>query len=150
VDWARRGQVRRLPATYKRPHGTRYLLAAYDVRQDDLWGTVHERQTYREVLSFLKAVRRRYPRQQTLHIVMDNRGSHKKKEVVDWCAEHRIQLVFTPTYSSWMNRIECHFTALKKFALSGRYFKKHHDQNNAIYNYLNYRRKSRIPSEKRH
>ena len=150
VDWARHGQVRRLPATYKRLHGTRYLLAAYDVRRNDLWGTVYQRQTYRDVLTFLKTVRRRYGRNRMLHIVLDNRGSHKKQEVVDWCAENRVRLVFTPTYSSWLNRIECHFTALKKFALSGRYFKNHHEQNAAIKAYLNYRKKSAKPFEKRH
>lgn len=150
VAWARHGQVRRLPATYKRLHGTRYLLGAYDVQTQALWGAIYKRQTWTEVLDFLKAVRRRYPDDRWLRVVLDNRGSHKKQEVVDWCANHRMRLVFTPTYSSWLNRIECHFTALKKFALSGRYFPNHKEQNAAIRAYLNYRRKSRQPFEKRH
>jgi transposase len=149
VEWARQGQVRRLPATYKRPHGTRYLLAAYDVPTQALWGAIYQRQTWTEVLDFLKAVRRRYPDNRWLHVVLDNRGSHKKQAVRQWCATNRVRLVFQPTYSSWLNRIECHFTALKKFALSGRYFKDHAEQNAAIFNYLMYRAalKTIIPSK---
>lgn len=77
--------VRRLPATYTRPHGTRYLLAAHDVQTQALWDSIYKRQTWNEVLDFLKAVRRCYPDDRCLHIVLDNRGSHKKPEVVDWC-----------------------------------------------------------------
>ena len=150
VDWARHGQVRRLPATYTRTQGTRYLLAAYDVQTQALWGTVYKRQTWNEVLDFLKAVRQCYPDDRWLHVVLDNRGSHKTSEVRQWCAANRMRLVFQPTYSSWLNRIECQFTALKKFALSGRYFKDHAEQNAAIRAYLNYHRKSRQPFEKRH
>jgi transposase len=139
VDWARHGQVRRLPATYKRPQGTRYLLAAYEVQTDALWGSIYQRQTWSEVLDFLKTVRRRYAPEITLHIILDNRSSHKKPEVMAWAKAHRVRLVFLPTYSSWLNRIECHFTALRKFALSGRYFKDHPEQNAAIQHYLRYR-----------
>jgi transposase len=128
-----------LPATYKRPHGTRYLLAAYDVRADHLWGVSYPRQTWEQVLNFLQAVRRQYPDAVRLQIVLDNRGSHKTQEVRDWCAEHGVRLVFLPTYSSYLNRIESHFTALKKFALSGRYFPDHAAQDAAIQNYLRYR-----------
>jgi len=141
--------VRRLPATYTRPHGTRYLLAAYEVRADHLWGVSYPRQTWEQVLDFLQAVRRRYPDPVHLHIVLDNRGSHKKQEVRDWCAAHGVRLVFLPTYSSYLNRIESHFTALKKFALSGRYFPDHAAQDAAIQRYLRYRAAIK-PSEKRH
>lgn len=30
-----------------------------------------------------------------------------------------VVLVFLPTYSSWLNRIECEFSALRYFALNG-------------------------------
>jgi transposase len=124
-------------------------LAAYDVRADHLCGVSYPRQTWEQVLDFLQAVRRQYPHPLRLHIVLDNRGSHKKQEVRDWCAEHGVRWVFWPTYSSYLNRIESRFTALKKFALSGRYFPDHAAQNAAIQNYLRYRATVKL-SEKRH
>lgn len=150
VDWARRKHVRRLPATYTRPHKTRYLLGAYDVGQDDLFGIFRSHQRWGEFVELLAAIRRRYPPDERLHIVLDNRRSHATAEVRAFARQHNLRLVFIPTYSSWLNRIECHFTALKKFALSGRYFENHRAQNAAIRAYLNYRRKSRQPFEKRH
>ena len=44
-----------------------------------------------------------------------------------------------PPNCSWLNPIECHFTALKKFALSGRYFADHQAQGKAIQDYLRHR-----------
>ena len=32
---------------------------------------------------------------------------------------HNIEAVYTPTYASWLNAIESHFTPLKKFAIGG-------------------------------
>ena len=34
-------------------------------------------------------------------------------------AAHNIEPAYTPTYSSWLNAIEAHFTSLKKFAIGG-------------------------------
>ena len=49
-----------------------------------------------------------------LHIVLDNVGYHRTSEVLAYATTHRIKFYFTPTNASWLNRIECHFTALKK------------------------------------
>ena len=34
-------------------------------------------------------------------------------------AAHNIEPAYTPTYSSWLNAIEAHFTSRKKFAIGG-------------------------------
>ncbi len=151
MELAPRQKVRRLPATYTRPHKTRYLLGAYDVRQDHLFGIFRRHQTWREFLELLQDIRRRYPRDERLQIVLDNRRSHACPPVLDFVRQNNMRLVFTPTYSSWLNRIECHFTAIKKYALAGRYFANHRQQNAAIRSYLHYRnRRSRQPFENQH
>ncbi len=33
-----------------------------------------------------------------------------------WCDAHGIELVYTPKNASWLNWIECEFTALRYFA----------------------------------
>jgi len=150
VSWAQYQQVKRLPATYKRPHGTRYLLAAYDLHANTVWGWQRPNQRWGQVLSFLKGVRRRYPAQIRLFIILDNRRSHQKREVMDWVRENNMRLLFTPTYCSWLNPIECQFTALKKFALSCRYFTDHHAQGKAIQAYLRYRNQTKAIPKVRH
>ena len=133
-----------------RTQGTRYLLAAYDLRDDVLWGHPYERQRWGEVLDFFKDIRARYPSNERLYIVLDNRSSHKKHDVLVWAKTHKITLVFTPTYCTWINRIECHFTALRKFVLSGRYFATHDEQNAAIKRYLIYRNAQRVKPTAKH
>jgi hypothetical protein len=47
--------------------------------------------------------------------VCDNYGAHGKLEVTVWCAANDIELVYTPTNASWLNWIECEFTAIRYF-----------------------------------
>ena len=141
--YARNGRVRRLRATYKRTLGVRHFLAVYDLETDRLNGQFTTHKTWVEFLTFLKWVRRRYPPQQVLHIVMDNYGPHLKSEVQMWAALHKIRFYFTPTDASWLNRIECHFTGLKKFALTASDYRTHQEQQQAIKDYLDWRNRNR-------
>jgi transposase len=138
--WAGPGKrVNRLRATYSRKGGVRQFLAAYDMETDRLFGQFTHRKTWVEFLAFLKWVRRRYPSHQVLHIVLDNYGPHAKTEVREWAAAHNVRFYFTPTQASWLNRIECHFTALKKFALDASDFRTHKEQQESIEDYLVWR-----------
>ena len=56
----------------------------------------------------------RSPLRETLHIVLDNYKPHLKTEVLQWAAAHRVRFYFTPTNASWLSRIECQFTALRR------------------------------------
>jgi transposase len=132
-------RVERLRATYSRRGGVRHFLAVYDLESDRLYGQFSRRKTWVEFLAFLKWVRRRYPPHQVLHIVLDNYGPHLKGEVREWAAAHNIRFYLTPTQASWLNRIECHFTALKKFALDNSDFRTHEAQQQSIEDYLSWR-----------
>ena len=132
-------RVERLRATYSRKGGVRHFLAVYDLETDRLYGQFTHHKTWVEFLAFLKWVRRRYPGKQVLHIVLDNYGSHIKTEVREWPALHNVRFYFTPTNGSWLNRIECHFTALKKFALATSDHRTHQEQQQAIEGYLSWR-----------
>jgi transposase len=132
-------RVERLRATYSRKGGVRHFLAVYDLESDRLYGQFRRRKTSVEFLAFLKWVRRRYPPHQILHIVLDNYGPHLKSEVREWAAAHNIRFYLTPTQASWLNRIECHLTALKKFALANSDFRSHEAQQQSIEDYLSWR-----------
>lgn len=140
---ARDGKVDRLRATYHRDGGVRHFLAAYDLESDRLFGQFVAKKDWRGFLSFLKWLRGRYRRSETLHIVLDNYGTHLTTEVLAWAASHNVRLYFTPTNASWLNRIECQFTALKKFALNNSDFRSHEEQQQAIERYLAWRNRRR-------
>lgn len=141
-----RARVKRLRATYSRKGGVRHFLAFDDLETDRLYGQFTRQKTWVQWLSFLKWVRRRYPAEQTLHIVLDNYGPHLKAEVLLWAALHKIRFYFTPTDGSWLNRIESHFTALKKFALGSSDHRSHAEQQEAIASYLAWRNRKRTLS----
>ena len=115
--WRQVRHPARLRATYRRLHGTRQYLAAYDVEADRLMMRCYRRKRYRDVLLFLTHIRSRYPVATRLYLVLDNFSPHKRREVTDWAADHNVELVFTPTYASWLNRIEAIFSGVRYFAL---------------------------------
>jgi len=118
--WFRTGRPDRQRATYNRNHGTRKLLGAYDVGADRFWGRLEARSvTAKVVLEFLRGIRRRYPPETTVYIVMDNLSAHWTPEIRRWAADSNVGLLPTPTNASHLNRIECHFWAYVEFVING-------------------------------
>lgn len=118
--WFRAGRPARQRATYHRHGGTRKLMGAYDVGADKLWGHVEKRSVNAEVvLEFLKDIRRRYPNEVTVYIVMDGLSAHWTPSIRRWAVESNVGLLPTPTNASYLNRIECHFWAFAEFVIKG-------------------------------
>jgi transposase len=139
MHYARTGHVNRLRATYNRHGGVRHMYAAYDMESDTLIGSFVATKDWTTFLPFLKSLRRRYRHGETLHIVLDNAGYHLKAEVQRYAATHRIRFYWTPTEASWLNRIESHLTALRKFTLDDTDYHSHEQQQEAIESYLCWR-----------
>jgi transposase len=135
--------VDRLRATYNRKGGIRHFLAYYDLETDRLYGRFTRNKKAKDILSFLRWVRSRYPRYQKLHIVMDNFSPHITDEVLTWANRRNVRFYLTPTNGSWLNRIESQFTALRKFALKNSDHRSHEEQQAAIESYLCWRNRSR-------
>jgi transposase len=139
MHYARTGHVDRRRATYNRKGGVRHMFAAYDMESDTLIGSFVAKKNWTTFLPFLKSLRRRYRHGETLHIVLDNAQYHLTAEVQDYAATHNIRFYWTPTEASWLNRIESHLTALRKFALSDTDYRRHEEQQEAIESYLCWR-----------
>ena len=138
-SWAPQKQPQRLPATFHRPYGTRHFLAWYDVHADYLGGWFYRRKRGEEFLDFLQRLRSCYPSWQRIYAVLDNFSPHLRQDVQEWAAANNVELVFIATNASWMNRIECHFAPLRKFALEGSFPRTHRDLQRAIRRYLHWR-----------
>ena len=72
-------------------------------------------------------------------MILDNLNHHKNRGVREWCADHRVELVFTPTYASWANPIEAHFGPLRQFVLANSDYPDHPALARAIRSYLRWR-----------
>jgi transposase len=105
---------------YKR-HGTTTLFAALDVLTGEVQAGHYPRRRRREFLDFMNGVVAAHPGKQ-IHIVLDNLNTHKPKRD-RWLKAHpNVELHFTPTYSSWLNQVECWFSILSRSALRGASF----------------------------
>ena len=84
-----------------------------------------------------------YPPQTRIAIICDNFSPHlttrKDKRVGQWAAASNAEIACTPTNSSWLNRIEAQFTALRYFALDGTDHATHHQQASMIRRYIIWR-----------
>jgi transposase len=118
--WFKKKLPARQRATYNRKHGVRKLMGAYDVGADQFWGRLEKRSVTSEVtLEFLKDIRRRYPAETTVYIVMDNLSAHWTPGTCSWAVDNNVGLLPTPTNASHLNRIECHFWAYVEFVING-------------------------------
>ena len=134
---------RRLRATYTRTDGVRHLFAAYDLGRDRLCGHIKPRKTRTRFLEFATYLRTLYPREIRLALVLDNFSPHLStkpdRRVGAWAAANNVELAYTPTNSSWLNRIEAQFTALRYFALDGTDHHTHQEQGSMIRRYIIWR-----------
>ncbi|GIG93268.1 transposase [Plantactinospora endophytica] len=121
-----------------RDQGVRHEIAALDLATGKLRYRIRDRKRWREFLSFLKTLRRRWP-DQKLHVIVDNFSPHKHPEVHAWCTANRVDLVFLPTNASWLYWIESEFAAVRYFALNGTDHRSHAEQDTAIGDYIRWR-----------
>jgi transposase len=137
--WAQIRHPDRLRATYRRLAGTEQFLGFYDVHRDCLAGTIHKRKRVLDLLTAFKRLRRAYPKKRKLYVIIDNLPHHKNSDLLEYFSAQKIVPVWTPTYASWLNIIEPHFGAIKKYTLNGSDDPDHHTRRLRIYKYLRLR-----------
>ena len=130
-------------ATYTRTAGVRHLFAAYELGEDKLFGHIKPRKNRARFLEFCRYLRSLYPPEIRIAIVCDNFSPHlttrKDQRVGQWAAANNTEIAYTPTNSSWLNRIEAQFTALRYFALDGTDHASHEEQGSMIRRYIIWR-----------
>jgi transposase len=100
-------------------HGTLSLYAALDVKTGQVHGKTAKRHTSAEFINFLSGVVEQARWAKEIHIVLDNLSAHKTKAVDEFLQAHpKVQLHFTPTYSSWLNQVELWFAKIQRDLLA--------------------------------
>lgn len=108
----RPGQAERRTHDYKR-HGTTTLFAALNTKTGELLGKCYQRHRSVEFKKFLVEINKNVPKGLSIHLILDNYGTHKTKIVQEWLLKHpRFHLHFTPTSASWLNLVERWFAQL--------------------------------------
>ena len=115
--WAAEKLPEQLRATYSKKMGVRYLFGAYDVHADRLHGRLRAHKNAGEVLAFYRQIRMRYDPRLRIYLMADNLSTHKTPAISEWAEGANTELVFTPTYASFLNRIECHFWGIGEFVI---------------------------------
>ena len=137
---------RRRRATYTRPHGVRHLMAGYDLSTDRLYGHIVKTKGRTQFLAFVRYLRSLHPAEVRIVIVLDNFSPHlstkSDQRVSEWAAANNVELAYTPTYSSWLNRIEAQFQALRYFVLDGTDHGSHREQASMIRRYIIWRNRN--------
>jgi putative transposase len=128
-EMMRQGKPEKIDFHYRR-HGVLNLFAAFNVSDGKVYGKTAERKKAPDFLEFLKNIYTRWsdPSRRTLHIVIDNYGTHTSHLVTEWIDTHTdVKLHFTPSHASWLNQIELWFSILYRRALQRSDFKSKED-----------------------
>lgn len=134
--WAAQELPQRIPANYRKDKGVQFFFGAYDVAADQLWGVWEPRKGGVPCLRFFKAIRRRYSPEITIHLVMDNLSAHWTDDIRAWAEHANVELVPTPTYASWLNRIEPEFGVMSEFVFANSDYRSHAEIQQATSAYL--------------
>lgn len=105
---------------YKR-HGTTTLFAALEVVTGLIKTGHYNRRRRTEFLDFMNKIVADYPDKE-IHVILDNLNTHKPKRDRWLKKQKNVYFHYTPTYSSWLNQVECWFSILSRSALKGSSF----------------------------
>ena len=96
-------------------HGTLSLYAALNTKTGAVLGKTAAKHTSAEFVAFLTELVAGQPQGKEIHVIADNLSAHKTERVELFLTEHpQVKMHFTPTYSSWLNQVECWFSKIER------------------------------------
>jgi len=118
-------------------HGTLSLYAALNTKTGEVIGKTAERHTSEEFVAFLTDVVTQQAPDKEIHIIADNLSAHKTARVQDFLKAHdRVQMHFTPTYSSWLNQVELWFGKIERDVIARGVFTSTPDLKRKLMRYI--------------
>ena len=122
--WIKKGHKLAIPTTAKQPRI--HYLGAIAVKEDKI---EHITQSYDKingeaVVNFLAKIANKLSHKKKIHIILDNAGYHKCKEVKEYLEQHpKIQLHYLPPYSPNLNLIERLWKIMREKVTYNKYYK---------------------------
>ncbi len=68
-------------------------------------------------LAFMAQIRGSYPRRRRIYWIQDNLSANWTPDIRAYADTNNIELVATPTYASYLNPVECHFSVISQFVV---------------------------------
>src|SRR5262245_36722987 len=120
------GKVRKEHYAYEK-NGSCALLAAIEPLTGQRLADVQPQRTKREYALFLKELAKMFPAAIKIRLVQDNLSTHTTNAFYErfsaaeaFALAQRFEFYYTPTSASWLNMIECEFSALARLCLNRR------------------------------
>ncbi len=127
-------------------HGTLSLYAALETQSGAILGKTAARHTSAEFVDFLAEIVASQPAAKPIHVIVDNLSAHKTKLVEEFLTKHsRVQLHYTPTYSSWLNQVEIWFSKLERQVVERGIFHSLSDLRKKLMRYIRHYNKVATP-----
>lgn len=121
---------------YKR-NGTLSLFAALNTATGEVLGKTAARHTSEQFVSFLQEIVASQSPRREIHVICDNVSSHKTELVEQFLAKHRrVQIHYTPTYSSWLNQVENWFARIQRDVITRGIFTSTKDLDKKLMRYI--------------
>ena len=118
-------------------HGTLSLYAAFNTRTGQVLGKTVHRHTSQEFVAFLGKLVAANKRKRAIHVILDNLSAHKTKHVGKFLEQNpKVTLHFTPTYSSWLNKVELWFSKIERDLIHRGIFRSTRDLTKKIMRYI--------------
>jgi transposase len=118
-------------------HGTLSLYAALNTQTGAVLGKTTAKHTSAEFVAFLAELVTHQPQDKEIHVVVDNLSAHKTERVELFLNEHpKVKMHFTPTYSSWLNQVECWFSKIERDVIARGVFSSVKDLAKKIMRYI--------------
>lgn len=120
------GQVAKENYSYSK-HGSCCVLASIEPLTGKRFAHIRKQRTKKEFAFYMKDLVEQYPQAKRLKIVLDNLNTHGYSAFYEnfdaqTASEltEKIEFIFTPKNSSWLNMIEIEFSALSRQCLNRR------------------------------
>ena len=118
--------------------GTVSLLAGIDLLTGEAVPLVRDTHSADDFMDFLKILNSKYPKGDTIRLVLDRHSVHTSKKVKEYLAAipGRFVFVFTPEHGYWLNMIEGLFGKMTRQMLKGIRVKTKEELVGRIYRYF--------------
>ena len=121
---------------YKR-NGTLSLFATLNSAAGEVLGKTAPRHTSEQFVAFLEEIVATQPARRQIHVICDNVRSHETDLVETFLAKHRrVQIHYTPTFSSWLNQVEYWFARIQRDVISRGIFTSVKDLDKKLMRYV--------------
>ena len=122
----RKGEIRKQHYEYEKL-GSCALLCAIEPLTGRRLGQVYERRTKREFTLFCQELATTYRDASKIRLVLDNLNTHNASSFYQHLPAHeayalaqRFEFIYIPKGASWLNVIECEFSAISRLCLQRR------------------------------